>query len=318
MVRCAPKALACILALLLFACGAPESPRQTAPRVLRVGASAEGAGFFALSHALAPLIEKRLVDTRLEIHETAGAIDNLQAVRRGDLDFALTYADAAYDSHRPGLEPPQTAAPALGVAVVQIVPLQFVAGASSGITRLSDLRGRRVSIGLEGGGTILLVRDLLQAAGVAEQDIVRASVPIRDAAQMVVNGRLDAFFDLAAHSDAVSYAVERGAHIIPIHGAVVTELLASRPFLRAVAFPVGVEVNERRLVPSIGVEAMVICRGSLGTTQVHDFTQALLASLREVATNANWSLVPSDEAAGTSIPLHPGAAKYFREQELLR
>jgi TRAP-type uncharacterized transport system substrate-binding protein len=68
-------------------------------------------------------------------------------------------------------------------------------------------------------------------------------------------------------------------------------------------------------VRTIGVHSLLLCRVNLDEGLVYRLTKALFQSLAAQSNELLWS-VDLDRAAATPIPLHPGAARYYREREL--
>jgi TRAP-type uncharacterized transport system substrate-binding protein len=71
-------------------------------------------------------------------------------------------------------------------------------------------------------------------------------------------------------------------------------------------------------VHTIGVGSLLVCRSDLDEALVHDLTQRLFEILP--ALSSQLALGPTDleHAPATPIPLHDGAARYYRERELSR
>jgi len=63
---------------------------------------------------------------------------------------------------------------------------------------------------------------------------------------------------------------------------------------------------------------VLICRKDLEESVVHAITQAFFRHLPEMKDDPIARTIAPDRAPATPIPLHPGAARYYREQEILR
>ena len=264
-------------------------------------------------------MKARLTALNVEMTLSRGAIDNLAAVARGDLECGFTYADVAYEAlasgHVEGSEVSMTDVRAL--AVLQVTPVQLIAKAGSGIKRIEDLQGKRVATGPARPAGGLLSRVLLEAQAKGK-DIQQVSATRAQVSEMMAAGELDAAFSVVIYSESFESAIADGAHLVPITGPVVDRLRKEQPFLRTILLPAGTYGASQAAVPTIGVDSLMVCRRQLGDAVIRDLTRALLESLQMLAKSKNWNLVPLDDAPATPIPLHPGAALYFREMELMR
>ena len=70
---------------------------------------------------------------------------------------------------------------------------------------------------------------------------------------------------------------------------------------------------------TIGVDNLLICLDSLPESLVYDMTRLLFETLPALAKNyVTARMINADQAPATPIPLHPGAARYYRERELFQ
>ena len=70
---------------------------------------------------------------------------------------------------------------------------------------------------------------------------------------------------------------------------------------------------------TIGVDTVLVCRVDLAESLAYDVTRAMFEALPRNAAPVPWTtLLDLERAAATPIPLHQGAARYYRERELLR
>ena len=307
---------AAILALGVVGCGPAPS---AAPNVstFRIGTSGAGGSFQSLAQALAPELKARLATMNVQMVLSHGAIDNLQGVAHGQFECGFTYADAAYEAlvsgQIEGRQLPMSEVRA--IAVMQVTPLQLIARSKSGISRIEDLRDKRIGVRSSAGGLISKVIREAQGTGKAPQQMTALRAPVSD---MMAAGELDAVFGTVMYSEGFAAAIAEGAYLVPITGPVVDRLRREQPFLRTVLIPAGIYGTAQQAVPTLGVETVLVCRRQLEDAVVRDLTRALLESLRVLAKSKQWNLVPMDEAPASSIPLHTGAALYYREIELQR
>lgn len=285
---------------------------------LRIGTGPDGGGFAAFARAFAPRLQAGLVGASVTVQPTQGAVDNLVRVARGELECGLTYADVAYEAFAGGRlqRADASLSDVQAVAVLQVTPMQLAAGALSTVHAPRDLGGKHVALGGPGTATLLVAQLLLEAFGIRDE-VTPSRASLSSLPLLMRQGVVDAVFDVALYSDAIAAVVADGGRLISISGPIIERLRESRPFLRAVRLPARTYAGQSIPVPTIGLESLLVCRRSLSEGVVYSLTAALVDSLAQLGAS-RWSLVSLDQMPATSVPLHPGAAVYYREMELRR
>jgi TRAP transporter TAXI family solute receptor len=192
--------------------------------------------------------------------------------------------------------------------------------AHSGIHTVSDLNGRNIALGPKNSSTSNLGLWVLDAFGVTPKSLHNLTSRA-DAAAGLKNGEFDAaFFPGYIYPDEVVYsAIKEGAYLIPIEGAPLEQLRWTNPFVRLATIPRNIYPGQDQIIPTVGIDMVVLCRRDLDESIVYDVTTQLFnAYPRLSGVEASLRFLNIDEAPATPIPLHPGAARYFRERELSR
>jgi TRAP transporter TAXI family solute receptor len=207
-----------------------------------------------------------------------------------------------------------------GIAVLQLTPVQVVVRSDSGIKAIQHLRGRRVATGPPGSGTALTSELLMRAFGIQPHQVEIETLPFNEATRRLVAGTLDATFVSAGYpSEAVELAARAGARLLAVDGAGVMRLRNEYPFLRFTFVPGGTYPGHRDAIPTIGVDTLLLCRSDLNEDLVYELTKAFFEVLPQLSTErTSLQLMDVDRASATPIPLHRGAARYYRERELTR
>jgi len=142
-------------------------PAFAQDRPLRWGSASLGSTGYVIIEALASTVS-RVTDVKGASVATQGAVENMALFGRGELDLAQT-TSLDWGPARDGTAPfRQKIAPAqlLSYAVWNMHPL---VRADSGLNRLEDLAGKRVSPGPAGGITTVMWRQLFQKAGLFDK-----------------------------------------------------------------------------------------------------------------------------------------------------
>ena len=306
-------------ALLVVGCRQPPAPRP--PTTVRISTGTPGGGFYPVGEGLARAYARSMPDVKVDIHPTAGAVTNLEAIQRGDADLGFAFADVAYIAFVGRLEGASRPFDRLrGVAVLQLTPVHLVVGRDRAIRDVKDLRGRRIGVGPPGSGTALTAGLILHAFGIEPAAVHSEMLPFNEAARRLVDGTIDAMFDNAIFpADSVRMATGAGARLMPLTGTAIERLRHEYPFLRATVIPRGTYPHLVAGVHTIGVDSVLVCRSGLDESLVYDLTRRFFDALPSLSSSQDaLRFIDLEQAPAMPIPLHEGAARYYRERELLQ
>lgn len=312
------------LALAVFAgaCGVPAAPAPApVPPPVRLTSGIPGATFHPLGERLAAGYRRVLPALVVEVQESPGSVRNVRALQGGTADLGFAFADVTYVAFVGRLaEEPRPFDQLRGVAVLQLTPLHLIARAGLEVRSIADLRGKRVGTGPPGSGTALTSDILMRGYGVGPDQVAVEALPFNDAARRLVAGTLDAAFVSAGDpSESVQIATRAGARMVGIDGDPVTRLRTEYPFLRLTFVPGGTYPGHPNPVPTVGVDSLLLCRADLDEDLVYRLTAAFFDVLPTLSTELeSLQLMDVARASATPIPLHRGAARYYRERELTR
>jgi TRAP transporter TAXI family solute receptor len=313
------SALLTIVSIAIAGCGRGDR-RPPVPR-LTIATGGPGGVFYPLASALAQAYTDQLpsLATHLVI---GGSSATVEAVRKGTAQIGFTQADIAYIAYSRGPHPgapPYTDLRA--VALLWSNTAQLVVPRNSSIKSVGDLRGRRVAVGTVGSGTEGLARIILTAYGLTYHDIQPAFLSFRETIAQVRNGEIDAAFAVAGiPTPAVLELNQRpGVRLVPIDSDRINAMRAEYPFLRPIVLARGTYKGQEVDVPAVGVDDVLICRSDLDADYVYLLTKWFFDALPRLARdNPAAREIDIDRAPATPIPLHPGAARYYREREIGR
>jgi TRAP transporter TAXI family solute receptor len=318
--RCAASGAACLLAAL-FAAGcagpAPERPRT----VVRLTTGTPGGWFQPMGEGLARGYATLLMRVDVRIQESAGSVANVEAIEAGEADIGFAFADVAYMASVGRLERrPVRFARLRGIAVLELAPVHLIVRAGSGIRDAGGLRGRRIGVGQSGSGTALTADLVLKAYGIDPRAVRLEPLRYIDAAARMDEGTLDGLFVIGSDPlESVRMTAARGARLLPLVGPAIDRLRREYPFLRPMVIPGSTYPGQVDSVRTIGVDTLLVCRRDLDEALVHDLTRGFFELLPTLsAERGALRIMDIEQAPATPIPLHEGAARYYREMELAR
>lgn len=249
------------------------------------------------------------------------AADTLEAIELGAADLGITTAKRAYSAYwNPTGSGPEDGNRIRGVSLLQPLSAYVLVRPGSNIWRVADLTGRVVGLGPRNSSSWTLGTLLFEAAGVQPKAVRSLNTRAAGAAALK-DGSADAIFLPGyIYPDESTYSMIRdGAYLIPIEGPAVDRLRRSHPFVRATTIPRNIYPGQDRVIPTIGLDMIVVCRRDLDESVVRDLTQQLFNALPRLAgVEASLRFLDIERGPATPLPLHPGASRYFRERELSR
>jgi uncharacterized protein len=300
--------------LVLAACGLNDPPGGGDRLSIATGGS--GGVYQVYGGGVAEMLSANGHETTAET--TSASVDNLFLVADGDSDIAFSLADTAIDAVR-GQDAFDRPLPLRALGTLYSNFTHVVAMKDSGIRRIEDLRGKTVSIGAPNSGTEVIGRRLMEVAGVdPDQDVTKRAMGVGESAAALREGSIDAFVwsgglptgaitDLATTDEIVLLPLD--AYVEKLNARYGEAYSASE-----------VEEGEYPGVPAvktIAVPNLLIVRADMPEPLAHDLIALMFArkaDLAEVHPSAEKLELDTAQELVAGVELHPGAARFYREQ----
>ena len=307
-------ALTCALASW-SAMGCRQPPPPPPPKaVLRVATA-----FAPLSTRLTEEYRRTMPDLDIQEQPSVSSTDVLRMIQNDTLEFGVALADDAYRAHF-GQSGDAASSEVRGISLLQPLPMYLLVRAGSNVRSVSDLEGRVVATGPRNTSSWTLGTLVLKAFKV--ESVTIKPVNSREAAALgLKDGSLDAIVlpGYVYPDEKTEEVIRDGAYLLPIEGPPVEQLRRESPFVRVVMIPRDIYPGQDKIIPTVGIDMLIVCRRSLDDQLAYRLTEQLFTVFPRLArVEATLRLMNLDEAPATPIPLHPGAARYFRERELSR
>jgi len=314
--RIGSAALCGALIVAVLSLGCREKPQAQPKRLtLRIGSA-----FGPLTEPLTKEYRQALPNVYVQWVRAPNSIDVVHGIEDGTADFGVAYSNdtyAGYWAKRDGAAPKRAIR---GVALLQPLSEYLLVASNSGIHEVKHLNGRVVGLGPKDTSSYILGQLVIEAF-----DIHPSAIKVINtrgaAAEGLINRTVDAVFlpGYVYPDEVMSSAIKDGAYFVPIAGPAVDRLRERNPFIRATTIPRNVLPGQTGIIPTVGVDMVVICAMDVDESLVYELTKQLfIAFPRLSGVEASLRFLNVEEASATPIPLHPGAARYFRERELSR
>jgi uncharacterized protein len=315
------KSLAGAAASALILAAAPAQAQQT---FVTIGTGGVTGVYYAVGGAVCRLVNKdrKSHGLRCSVESTGGSAYNVNTIKGGELDFGLTQSDVQFNSLK-GLGAFKDGG-AFGdlraVFSVHPEPFTVLARKEANVTKFEDLKGKRMNVGNPGSGTRASMEELLTALGWKLSDFSLASeLKADEHGPALCDNKIDAFFYGVGHPSAniQDPTTTCGAKLVSITGPAVDKLLADKPYYGKATIPGGLYANNPQPTETYGVLATMVTSAKVPDETVYQITKAVFENFNEFKSlhPAFANLDPAKMVKdGLSAPLHPGAAKYYKEK----
>jgi len=292
-------------AMTIAACnaGPPVDPGTPRP-IVRVSTTEE----FVLSAF------RNFPQFSVQLTDIGDSEKRLAAVQQGSVDVAVATADETYLAFN-GLLPgrSQRMDKIRGIALLHSAAVHLLAGPAASSRR--GLRGMRVVLGNPVGANTALGERLIDSMGIDRSEVRGEFLPRNVAVERLLKGEVDAAILIGRPpQEPVVQALHGGARLLDIDGPEIDRLRLYYPLLGRTLIPQGTYPGQHGPVHTIGVDLLLVCRSDLDSKLVYELTRAYFEQSPE---NVRYETDPQ-RAPAVVIPLHPGAARYYREREVSR
>jgi TRAP transporter TAXI family solute receptor len=310
---CYIMTLLVIVALVLTGCGKKKT-------TLKMATGGTTGTYYAYSGTVSQVLSRKIDNLSFDVQSTGASKANIYLIADKEADIALVQNDVMYYAHNgTDLFAGDEVSGFSAMAGVYAEVCQIIA--KGDINSIEDLRGKRVSVGDIGSGVEFNARQILQAYGITFDDIIVNNLSFGDSATAFKDAKIDAFFCVAGAptTAVVELATTNQIKLLEVDDEHAAKLIDNYPFYTKFDIPVGTYKGVDTDVQTVAVVASYIVADGLSKNLVYDMTKALFENADEIALGhpKGVELDPAYSVSSISIPMHPGAEKYYEEIGLL-
>ncbi len=193
---------------------------------------------------------------------------------------------------------------------------------TSGIKKLSDLKGKTVAMGPPGSGTVFNCNNMLTAVGIIG-DIKARYMTFADAGRALGNGQIDALCQSSAPAAAVKELAEtKGAVVLPYSDAEMKMVTGKFPFYVVDTMP----ATTYKGVPATKLPFLTVywvAHERVPAKAVQDILELVYQPAikkRLAAGHKAWGQMEPDthNFNQLGVPMHPGAVAYYKSKGLYK
>ncbi len=305
-----------IRAITLFACATLALPALAQQVTFMTGP--QGGSWIPLGGALKSMWEKDVPG--LSIQQTPGAgIANVRGVDEGKAQIGFANSATTVDGLEGRPPYPKKATKVCQVANLYPQYFQVVALKDANVKSFADWKGKSLVTQPKGNTAEILTADVLKINGMTYQSLgkVNFQAAYTDAVSMMKDGHAQVFTlgTTSPASAVMDLASARDIDIVPVDDKTMSELNKMNPGYYKLIIKAGTYPKQDKDVPAIGYTTHVIVACDLPEDTVYKMTKAMATHIADMAAVVKpiTGLTVKDMAVDIGVPMHKGAAKYYKE-----
>ena len=289
---------------------------------LSIATGGTGGVYYPLGGGMANILSKYVPGLQATAEVTGGSVDNLKLIATGKPYIAFSMADAGQDAYRGEDKFKGTKVPLRTLMVLYPNRMHVVTIDGIGITRMADLRGKRVSTGSPGSATEVMGFRVIEAAGLdKDRDMKRERLGVAESVNALKDRKIDAFFwvgglptaavtDLANTPGIKIRMIDHAETVAAMnkkYGPLYIEDVIPKATYR------GMDADNKQAT----VWNILVSHENLSSRTAYNIVKTIFDKRDDmiaVHKEAENFRLENQKAAASPIPFHPGAVKYFAER----
>lgn len=311
------KWMTAMLVVAIAGFGAHASAQDA--KLLSIGTGGTGGVYYPMGGGMAAVLSKYVPGWKATAEVTGASVANLQLIGQGKQDFGFAMADAAWDAENGLGKFKNHKVQARTLMVLYPNKVQVVTTEGSGIEKLTDFKGKRMSTGEPNSGTEVLATRLLEAAGIAK-DVSRERLSVAEGVNAMKDRKIDGLIWVGGLPTAAitDLSATPGITVKLIPSAQYADDLNKKwgPLYVKGDIPKDTYKGQATDVPNIDVWNLLVADANMSDEMAYTIVKTLMehkADLVAVHREAK-NITLEAQANGSPIAFHPGALKYFKEQ----
>lgn len=316
-----------VFALTAIFPSAAQSVDRASDKFITIGTGGVTGVYYPAGGAICRLMNKgrKSHGIRCTVQSTEGSIDNINLLKSGDIQVAVAQSDWQFHAYN-GTDYYSNRKPLTelrSLFSLHSEPFTVVARKDAGIKTFDDLKGKRVNVGMLGSGMRATMDFIMKQKGWTYADFKQVKeLSPAEQTQALCNDKIDVMVYAAGHPNGAIQEVTTSCDsvIIPVEGAAIDKLIEANPYYAYTTIPGGMYIGTDKDVKTIGVKATFVALKDLDDEVVYQLVKAVFdnfdsfKTLHPVFENLDPQRLVHE---GNTAPLHPGAARYFKEKGML-
>lgn len=278
--------------------------------------------FYAYGGALANVVSKHVPNISMTAESTGGTVENIKMLAKGQAHLATASADVVHEAYVDYKKSKhfKDKVELYGLFNMYQQPHHIVTLKGSDIQDVGDMKGERVVVGAPGSGTEVKTRMMLDSLGITYRDFRPEFLTFGEGVEALQDRTVEAAF-LGVNYPApavMSLAMTNPINLISLSDPQIATIQKRYPFLERAVIPADTYSGVSHDTQTVSVQTLVVSSTQLSEEDAYQIVKAVFDNKTELESiNHAFKLTKLEEAATTIVPLHPGAARYYREVGVL-
>ncbi len=289
---------------------------------LSIATGGTGGVYYPLGGGFGSILGKTFPGTTATAQVTGGSVANLQLVGSGKADLCFTQVDAAWDAINGTDKFTSGKLPIRALVVMYPNHMHVVTVEGSGINKVEDIKGKRISTGSPGSATEVYALRVIEAAGLdPDKDVKRERLGVAESVNAIKDKKVDAFFWVGGLPTAAvtDLASTPNTQIKLLDISQLTSKMNAKygPLYAEATIPAATYKGMGKDNKNNTVWNIMAVNASTSDELAYNLTKTMLEKVDELALVHKEALnikVENQTSSRAGIPWHPGALKYFKEK----
>ncbi len=328
--------ISALISLVLFCLSFPGLAQAQDPSYFRIGTGSDGGTYLPIGQAVAKTISQPpegsgcqdpscgVPDLVAVAQASSGSVANIASLASGQTESAFVQSNIVTWAYRgTGLyEEKGRVKPLRVLASLYPESVHLVARRAAQIESVSGLEGKRVGLDELGSGSLIAAQSILEAYDLSLDEIEPLYVGYEQAVERMKSGDLDAFFLVAGYPVPIleELAASVEIELLPLAGPMTEGLAQESGFIQGATIPAGTYRGVPE-VETLSVVSQWVTRDDLADDLIYQILQVFWSERGEGLLqqgHPKGKAIRLDQALeGIAIPLHAGAARFYRDKGLL-
>lgn len=304
-----------------------DTSAQAAEKLVTIGTAGVTGVYYPAGGAICRLVNRGRKEhgVRCSVESTGGSINNLEMIRKGELELGVVQSDLLYHAYN-GTEIFSDVGADKALRILFFLhaePFTVVARKDAKINTFDDLKGKRVYMGAPGSGMRATMEELMRRKGWTNKTFASVvDIKSNDITGALCGNKVDAIIYSGGHPNGAIQQITTACEtkLVEVTGAAIDKLIEEHPFYFKVMIPGGMYAGNTKDVATFGVKAVLVSSDTLEDEAAYLITKAVFDNLDNFKTlHPVFASLDAKRMVRDSeiAPFHPGALKYFKEKHLI-
>jgi TRAP transporter TAXI family solute receptor len=285
-----------------------------APKELTILSGSPGGTWYPISAGIAEILTQEGVRTNAEV---GAGLANVARISAGQAQLGVTTSTVppvAKKGQAPFKKPINNIR---GLAVIFPSYQHVGVTLASGVTSVEALKDLRINCMAIGNSTEAAFVDRLAAAGMSEDDLDCARGSHTFASNAIKDGNLDGFTLLSGFPNGTFTELFHSTdmRLLPLSKAQAEKMQASNPGYAYTTIPAGSYPGQENDIPTVRSDLVMFAQETMSDDDAYWIVKTMLDHIPELHKihAVMRPLTANYMATMTSLPIHPGAIRAYRE-----